>query len=366
LAEIYYFANDKPMILFCGLRALYLSERAGPSPALAQAYGNLVLICGLLRRHRLAEIYSKLALETAEIAGDIPALAWVLLLDGTYRIGLGQWDETREKADRALIYARQVDDKRVVGLILALRSLLPFHLGQFEEAGNWCWQWHETGSEIDTTQHQTAGLMGMAENLLRLEQPEAALRLLEQAFDIWTEKANREELDMLGRFRGFVTMALTRLRLGEYRLARQAVGQAMELLPYVSSPNRITMLETVGNFAYVCLLLWAKEPPDEALISAANTACDLIEKYARVFPIMGPKANILLGMREWLLQRPTYANDYWQKGLALAEQFGMPYEQAMAHVEIGKNTADPALRQEHLQKAQELFDEMGIALNTSN
>lgn len=362
LAEIYYFANDKPMILLCGLRALNLSERAGPSPALAQAYGNLVLICGLLRRHRLAEIYSKLALETAEIAGDIPALAWVLLLDGTYRVGLGQWDETREKADRALIYARQVDDKRVVGLILALRSLLPFHQGKFEEARDWCLQWHETGSEIDNTQHQTAGLMGMAENLLRLEQPEAALALLEQAFDIWAEKANREELDMLGRFRGYVTMALTRFRLGEYRLARQAVDQAMELLPYVSSPNRITMLETIGNFAHVYLLLWANDPPDEELVSAANTACDLIEKYVRVFPIMGPKVNILLGMREWLLQRPTYAHDYWQKGLTLAEHFGMPYEQAMAHQEIAKNTADPTLRQQHHQKATHLFAEMGIAI----
>jgi tetratricopeptide (TPR) repeat protein len=75
LAEIYYFANDKPMILLCGLRALNLSERAGASPALARAYGNLILISGLLRRHRLAEIYSKLALKTAELIDDAPALA---------------------------------------------------------------------------------------------------------------------------------------------------------------------------------------------------------------------------------------------------------------------------------------------------
>ena len=331
LAEIYYFANDKPMILLCGLEAVNLSERAGPSPALARAYGNLVLVAGLLRRHRLAEIYSKLALETAELANDAPSLAWVLLLDGTYRVGLGQWRETQERADKALALARQVDDKRVVGLALALRSLLPFHLGDFQEAGDWCAQWYEAGSEIDNTQHQTAGLMGQAENLLRLEQPQAALELLERAFDIWTEKANREELDMLGRFRGYVTMAMTRLRLDERAAARQAVVQAMELLPYVSSPNRVTMLEAVGNLAHVCLLLWAGGTADRALITAANTACELLEKYARVFPIMSPRANILLGVREWLLLRPINAHDYWQKGLAAAVQLGMPYEQALAH-----------------------------------
>ncbi len=364
LAEIYYFANEKVMIFLCGLRALNLSERAGPTPALVQAYGNLVLIAGLLRRHRLAEIYSKLALETAEIAGDVPAMAWIMLIEGTYRVGLGEWDRTRKIADKGLIYARQVGDKRVVGLLLALRSLLPFHLGKFEEARNWCLQWCETGSEIDNTQHQTAGLMGQAENLLRLGKPALALALLEQAFDIWVEKANREELDMLGRFRGYVTMALTRLRLGESKLARQMVDQAMELFPYVSSPNRITMLETIGNFAYVYLLLWAEAAetaePDDELVAAANTACDLVEKYAGVFPIMGPKANILLGMREWLLQRPTYATDYWQKALALAEHFGMPYEQALAHYEIGRHTADPAHKTEHMEKTTQLLDEMGI------
>lgn len=331
LAEIYYFANDKPMILLCGLRAVNLSERAGPSPALARAYGNLVLVAGLLRRHKLAEIYSKLALETAEAANDIPALAWVLLLDGTYRVGLGQWRVTQERADKALALARQVGDKRVVGLVLALRSLLPFHLGHFEEARAWCAQWYEAGSEIDNTQHQTAGLMGQAENLLRLEQPQAALELLERAFDIWAEKANREELDRLGRFRGYVTMAMTRLRLEEWAAARQAADEAMELLPYVSSPNRVTMLEAIGSLAHVYLLLWDKGKPDQALITAANTACELLEKYARVFPIMSPRANVLLGLRESLLLRSANAHDYWQKGLAAAEQFGMPYEQALAH-----------------------------------
>jgi tetratricopeptide (TPR) repeat protein len=231
LAEIYYFANDKPMILLCGLRAVNLSERAGPSPALARAFGNLVLIAGLLRRHRLAELYSRLALETAENVNDAPALAWVKILDGTYRVGLGQWDKSRDRAEDALALAKQVGDKRVVGLALALRWLLPFHLGDFHEAHAWCVQWYEAGSEIDNTQHQTAGLMGQAENLLRLERPEEALKLLEQAFEIWTEKANREELDMLGRFRGYVTMALTRLRLDQPVLARKAVDEALACFP---------------------------------------------------------------------------------------------------------------------------------------
>jgi hypothetical protein len=202
--------------------------------------------------------------------------------------------------------------------------------------------------------------MGQAENLLRLGKPEAALELLEKAYVIWAEKANREELDMLGRFRGFVTMAATRLQLDQPVLARQTVDQAFELLEYVTSPNRVTMVEAMGRLAGVYLALWERDTPDEALITAANSACDLLEKYATVFPIVAPRANLYLGLREWLLERPSNANDLWQKALAAAEQLNMPYEQALVHYEIGRHTSDQAVREEHLEKAEELFGKMGI------
>jgi hypothetical protein len=120
------------------------------------------------------------------------------------------------------------------------------------------------------------------------------------------------------------------------------------------------MLEAIGNLAHVYLLLWAGETPDENLVAGANTACELLEKYARVFPIMSPRTNILLGLREWLLERPSSAFAYWQKGLIAAEKYGMPYDQALAHHEIGRRTADPATQQDHFQKARELFNMMGI------
>ncbi len=38
----------------------------------------------------------------------------------------------------------------------------------------------------------------------------------------------------------------------------------------------------------------------------------------------------------------------------------MPYEQALAHYEIGRHTADPAHKTEHMEKTTQLLDEMGI------
>jgi hypothetical protein len=75
---------------------------------------------------------------------------------------------------------------------------------------------------------------------------------------------------------------------------------------------------------------------------------------------MSPRTNLLLGQREWLLQRPSNAFTYWQKSLTAAQQFGMPYDQALAHYEIGRHEANPLVQEKHIQNARQLFDKMGI------
>lgn len=356
LAEIYYFANDKPLILLSGLRALNLSERAGPSPELARAYANLCVISGLLRLDRWAEAYSNLALDTATAVDDASALAWVLLLSGTYQVGLGRWTEAQELADRSLALCHRTGDKRVLGLAIALRSLIPYHQGDFADAYDWCKQWQASGSEIDNTQHQAAGLMGQAENAMRLGRLDEAVDLLDQVLILWTSRGEYEELDVLGRFRWYAVLAAVRARQERHQQAREAGTAALALLSHVASPNRVTMLDAVADLAEAYLGLWEALGADAEIRRGAEAGRRLLNKYARVFPIIGPRAALLDGCYAWLEKRPRAAKRKWQHSLQLAGQLSMPYELARAHLEIGLFSTG-AKRREHLGRAYGLLEE---------
>jgi eukaryotic-like serine/threonine-protein kinase len=357
LAEIYYFANNKPLILLCGLRALNLSERAGPSPELSRAYANLCIISGLLRRDRWAEAYSNLALETATVVNDVPALAWVLLLSGTYQIGLGRWSVVQGLADRSIALCQETGDKRVLGLAIALRSLVPYHQGAFADALSWCKQWQETGSEIDNTQHQAAGLMGQAENAMRLGRLDEAVDMLDQVLILWTERGEYEEIDVLGRFRWYAVLAAVRMRQAQYRSAREAATAARALLPHVASPNRVTMLDAVADLAEAYLGLWEAQGPDNDTRRGTEIGRRLLRSYARVFPIIGPRAALIEGWYARLNQRPRAARRNWERSLQLADELSMPYEVARAHLELGLYTAGPE-KERYLARAHQMFVEL--------
>ena len=57
--------------------------------------------------------------------------------------------------------------------------------------------------------------------------------------------------------------------------------------------------------------------------------------------------------------RPAQAHKAWHKSLAVAQRLAMPYEQGLAHYEIGRHLqpADPR-RPVHLAQAQVIFGQL--------
>ncbi|MCI0396015.1 MAG: AAA family ATPase [Chloroflexi bacterium] len=364
LAEIYYFANERTLTLNAGLTVLNLSERAGPSPELARSYATMSVITGLIPWQAAADAYINRALQTARQVGDLPALAWVLLLAGTYEIGLGRWQKVVETANQAIELCRQLGDQRLLGFNIGLLTLVAAHQGKFEESRRLYAEWYETAYNSDNIQHQALSLFGQAESLLPISRDfDQVKNLANKGLTLLIERTARTVENRTDEIRGHGALALASLRSGEPQPARLAADEAMNIILQLSAPTRVTVLEGLSGMAEVYLSLW--EAGDTTTIStimpslaaAAKKACQVMGQFARVFVVGRPRACLWQGRYEWLANRPRQAAARWQKGLALAERLAMPYDQALLHLEIGRRAAG-AEPQTHLAQAGQLLEKL--------
>jgi len=143
---------------------------------------------------------------------------------------------------------------------------------------------------------------------------------------------------------------------------QEAAGMAQRLedlltrLPMV----QIDCLLRFAILAEARLTLWELGYPTPAGARLANRACKNLERYARTFPIGRPRAWLRRGQYLWLSGKRAQAHQLWRKSLATAQELAMPYEQGLAHYQIGRHldAGDPE-RQAHLQQAIDLFSRLG-------
>jgi len=90
------------------------------------------------------------------------------------------------------------------------------------------------------------------------------------------------------------------------------------------------------------------------------------QKFAQIFSIGKPDALRFSGMTAWLAGSPDQAVKNWQASLAAARALQMPYETGKAYYELGSHPiGDPKDRQEYLEKAIQLFSEVGSSYNST-
>jgi hypothetical protein len=85
-----------------------------------------------------------------------------------------------------------------------------------------------------------------------------------------------------------------------------------------------------------------------------------LSSFARVFPIGQPRALLYQGWYDWLEGRRALAGRKWRGSLSIAHKLGMPYDEGLAHYEIGRH-ATGAERQTHLARACEIFAQLDAA-----
>jgi tetratricopeptide (TPR) repeat protein len=338
LGLIYYLDQQVLPLLTVGLQTVNLGESAGPSPELARGYANMGVIAGLIPFHPLARLYNRRALATASQVDQPLSLAWVLTVTGVYHAGVGQWDQAEAALSRSVELCNHLGDRRrweegtsQLAMTLSLQ-------GQFNRSAQLYEAVYTSARRRGDPQLQAWGLNGQARNLLPLNRLDQAMPLLVEA-----ERLLAEEVGPLSRINVYGTLALAHLRHGELAQAQQAAHTAAELIA-ASPQTSYYVLQGYAAVTEVYLTLWEMERGPENLSQSAQRACRVLQRFARVFPIGWPRAWLYQGWYEWLAGRPVKAQAAWQKGLKIAQQRHMLYDQGLLHYEVERHAAanDPA------------------------
>jgi tetratricopeptide (TPR) repeat protein len=343
-----------------GLWAMNLAERAGSDAKLASAYASLGTLLGICRLPRLARSYYALARATAERTNDeaglvlsIYAQAYLLQTRG------GQWQEARALCNEALEKARRRGDRSEIGFAEMAFGMIELLSGRLHESKRHFESLARGAAERTDTQRLAASLIGAACVLLRMGKIDEAEGRLEQA------RAALEYSDNIPyRIRCLGMLASVYVQKGDLDRAITFADLASSEL--VKAPVMIGLGVAYGAAAeaYLARLARALEsgPGD---IAEARRALGRITSKLRmvsvICPIAWPIYHRVQGRWSWLEGAHARAKRSWERGLAVAVELGLPYEQALAHIDLaGAEPPWAMARRRHADLAEALCVEMGL------
>jgi hypothetical protein len=207
-------------------------------------------------------------------------------------------------------------------------------------------------------QQEIWGLVWQALSKLRLGQTDDARTLLAVVLPLLAKNT-----DHASEITTHSLLAVVCLHQGELQQAQHAAETAAEVIAR-SASTAFYALDGYACFAEACLALWeacGNQPPvaRRPFQQHARQACTALRRFARVLPVGQPQAWLWQGLYAWLADKPSRAHNAWRKSLVAAERLAMPYEQGLAHYEIGRHLArDDPDRQAHLTCAGDIFTQL--------
>ena len=152
-------------------------------------------------------------------------------------------------------------------------------------------------------------------------------------------------------------------------MSLEAAELAMKLIGAELLPSTFYRFEGYVGPPLVYLSLWEARAKgdheaanEKSYQELAWQACKGLRRFAWVFPFAQPRSWLFQGWYAWLAGKRGKAHKAWRKSLAHAKNLDMPYEQGLAHFEIGRHLpASDTGREEHLQHAIDIFGQLDAA-----
>jgi tetratricopeptide (TPR) repeat protein len=367
LAQIHYLDDAKLACLHSAFRTLNLAESAGTSPELARAYANASVLFGLLSMHGTARAHAERARKTADEVNLVPCSTYVFEVVGVYWYGVGDWTRAKETLGEARALAERIGDMRRWDEILFPWSMVPAHQGDFARGGELASQMYESAKRRGIVQVQSWGLSWELACLLPLDQRsrEVSCRVEELMHTLESLLAEHSvksgALVRADEVLAHGLLAKARWRRSEVDLALRSADAAARA-GAGSEPTSHYVLAGYAGMAEVYLGLWESGRGDavlaEEMAGKVYPVCKTLHTFAKMHPVGHPLAWLYQGLAHWLAGKARKARRCWSESLAAAERLAMPYEQGLAHYELGRwaEYSDPQ-RREHLSRAAELFQQ---------
>ena len=357
LFEIYFLQQQWDRGLSAALERVALASRLGLSLELVQGYVTLGIGLSTLPFPRVRALYEARARETAAALDDSQGLGWVALLSGFSALRAGRFREARPSLDVALAVARAIQDPRQIELCLGLLAMLERLTGRLDTALAREEEFTAAAQKSGNLQSQIWALGGLANRELTRGHGERAIALFEQRRTLAEDYRNDPtEWIMHG------IAAEAHLLVGDHERARRVAETTlrhMQELRVVGFRFYRGCISTADTFFALHERATTHRERAE-LARLARRACEKVQAFAGLYAIGLPQALRFRGLLEALSGHPARARRAFAESLAEAERLSMPFEQGLAHYELGRRLArgDPA-RDSHLVDARSIFARLG-------
>ena len=177
----------------------------------------------------------------------------------------------------------------------------------------------------------------------------------------------------------YTLLAALHTRRGERQKALEAIDEAARRALKVPNSSSEMILER-ATIAETYLRLWemllaeSKSSGSGNLCAAdvlrcrqgASKACKALGSLSRIFPIGGSFTLLWSALYNYMEGHSPKANAAWTKSLAAAKNLKMSYAEGLAEYELGRHLqAHDEHRKVHLQKASDIFRQVGAAYDQS-
>jgi tetratricopeptide (TPR) repeat protein len=358
LAEIYLVQNETLRTVYATVRGLNLAEKSGVASDLARAYADSTVIAPLLGLARLGERYRRRALHQVESEDGRSAKAYVELSTSIFTLGEANWEAAIESLESANRVHEQAGDWNRLAVGLMLLANYYSLRGENEQSLETYLELCSLAERSGNTQHQAWGIDGRAKCLIRRgldDDYRESVKLLQVSLDqLAGEGMHQEEVEALG------FLAYANWCLGSQEEALSAAEKATSILAR-SAPNFFSQVEGYAAVVRTLLSAWesggsSRTKSHNELQNEVSIAVRALDRLASTFPVCGPRADIWHAWLDWTTGRRSRARARWQRGLEKAMEQDMPYERALAHLEIARHLpARDGERARHIQIAADLF-----------
>jgi class 3 adenylate cyclase len=357
LGLLYFIQNNAGMTIYSPLIALNLAEEIGPSPELAIAYSYAASAAGLIPAHGLARLYERLTLQTAEQVNNPLITARALMATSVYSSSTARLMETEARLLQAITAFEQGGVWEWWGVCMEMLTRVKYYQGQFHESAELADRLYATAKQQSDIVQQSWSMTSRMETHLLLADREDILALATEL-----EELVKQSNETGPRQKFYGVSALVHLQNGEWTAADESAKQLLTLISK-ERPASFGLLTGYIAAADTYLSLWERQalPDMDYLRRQATLACKQLARFAQILPIGEPAKLRAQGVHAWLSGRNKQAFKLWNQSLGRAQALHMPLEEAVTHYELGRHlsTQDPQ-RDAHLDRAQQLFGQMGV------
>lgn len=331
---VYFFWHRAEHCVWAMSCALRHSSGIGPCAEQVIALTQVAAALGLVGFRRLADKLLRRAHGMAERLGNPAVHARARMVEGLYRIGLGQWDLGSQSVEACQQHATRVGDS----LNWCNAQVLRYWIHHF--CGDWA-----------SAEHAADALLARAQSSGNLQQELWALRC-KALSALFTERSReaREHLrmalaalsessDLSELLASKGALALCQARMGNHPDSIALARETLELLDRVKGPTVHSTLDSTSGIVEVLLRgrangLHAGYPRWQEWEARA---LEHLDAHRRRFPTGEPRYFLWLGLREHLDGRHDRALSVWDNGLARARVLGMKRDISLLETEIRRH-----------------------------